>query len=90
MKEPTKKPKWEVWQPKPILKADAYAMQALVACKATEDQQRRVFEWLLAETRLRDETFVPGKPDVSDYLEGKRSIGLQINALINWKPPTGE
>ena len=65
-------------------RADAYAIKAVAKGKATEAQQRRAIDWIIrAAAMTYDETFVPGQPDLSDFLAGRRSVGLQVVKLIN-------
>ena len=41
-------------------------------------------QWIITvAARTYDETFVPGQSDLSDYLAGKRNVGLQLVKLIN-------
>lgn len=63
------------------------AVQALARGNASEDQQKRALEWIITGAAMTyQETFVPGEPDVSDYLAGRRNVGLQIVKLIHLKP----
>lgn len=63
---------------------DAYAIKAVANGTATEGQQQRAMQWIIqAAAMTYDETFVPGQPDVSGFLAGRRSVGLQIVKLIN-------
>lgn len=80
------RPKREIWQPVEFSPADAYAAKAVEAGKATPEQQTRFFSWLLTASRMRDEIFVPGQEDVRTYLLGRRSVGLQVAALLTWRP----
>ena len=85
---PTRKIKPGEWLP--FEPTDAYALRAVQAGTAEPHQQQRALEWILRATRLRDETFVADKPDVSAYLAGMRAVGLQIVACMNWKSKQGE
>lgn len=63
---------------------DALAIKAVAAGKASEAQQQRAMQWIIhAAAMTYDETFVPGRSDLSDFLQGRRSVGLQIVKLIN-------
>lgn len=63
---------------------DAYAIKAVANGTATEGQQQRAMQWIIhAAAMTYDETFVPSQPDVSDFLAGRRNVGLQIVKLIN-------
>lgn len=64
--------------------ADVAAIKAVAAGNASPDQQRRALKWVVHDVaRTYDETFVPGQPDSSDHLSGRRNVGLQIMKLVN-------
>lgn len=73
------------WAPRPFTEREAYAIQALETGTANEGQQQLALKWILQASRLRDETFVEGKDDVRLFLQGKRSVGLNIVEALNWK-----
>lgn len=74
----------EPWHPAPWDVATAQAVKALARGDATNDQQRRALDWIIKDAASTyDEPFVPGNPDISDYLCGRRSVGLQIVKLLN-------
>jgi hypothetical protein len=76
------KPAREPWHPANWEEQDAGAIQALSRGDATDAQQRRALEWIVhAACMTYDEPFVPGRPDVSDYLAGRMSVGRQIVKL---------
>ena len=52
----------------------------------TPAQAKQVLDCLERMTGGYGETFVPGQPDVSDYLQGRRSIWLQVVKLMKLKP----
>jgi hypothetical protein len=63
------------------------AVQALERGDATPEQQRMALEWIIIGAAMTyQETFVPGKADLSDYLAGRRNVGLQIVKLLKLKP----
>jgi len=67
-------------------KADMRAMQALADGTAGEYEQRRALNWIINHACLTyDEPFQAGRPDVSSYLLGRRSVGLAIIKLIKLK-----
>ena len=73
----------EPWHPADWDPADATALQALERGEADAEQQRRALRWIVnAAAMTYDEPFVPGKPDVSDYLAGRMSVGRQIVKLL--------
>lgn len=76
-------PAKELWRAEGASDSVRAAMKAMNTGEATGGQQQLFLEWLWAATRVRDEVFDPttGKADgrrVTDYLLGRRSIGLQI------------
>jgi hypothetical protein len=63
--------------------ADAAALQSVARGTASEAQQKRALDWVLTRAAMTyEETFVPGKPDMTGYLAGRRSVGLQIRKLL--------
>ena len=73
------------WEPHPLTKYDCYAVRALMEGKASEGQQRRIWELLFAMTGARDLEFRPGGEEgrrASDFASGKRFIGLQLAKII--------
>jgi hypothetical protein len=76
--------KTDQFAPARFSRYDALAIKAVAAGKASEGQQIRAMQWIIqAAARTYDETFVPGQSDLSDYLSGKRNVGLQLVKLIN-------
>jgi len=66
----------------PTLK-EARALQALSKGKASEQEQLLAFHWLLLKAcRSGDEVMVPGQPDATAYLAGRRSVCLQIGWVL--------
>jgi hypothetical protein len=73
----------EPWHPADWEPADATALQALERGEADAEQQKRALRWVVnAAAMTYDEPFVPGQPDVSDYLAGRMSVGRQIVKLL--------
>jgi hypothetical protein len=77
----------EVWYPVAFTPAEAQAAKAIERGEASPEMQRRFFDWLITACRMRDEIFVPGQEDVRTYLLGRRSVGLQIAELLQWREP---
>ena len=76
--------KTDQFAPARFSRYEALAIKAVAAGKASEAQQAAAMQWIItAAARTYDETFVPGQPDLSDYLAGKRNVGLQLVKLIN-------
>ena len=77
----TAKPR-ERWLPAEWELPDASALQALARGEADQHQQLRALKWIVeAACGTYEHTFVPGSPDQTQYLEGRRSAGLQIVKL---------
>lgn len=58
------------------------AIKALAAGNASPGQQRDALNWIILRAAMYgEETFATGKPDLSDYLAGRRSVALQIMVL---------
>lgn len=84
--------KRDSWLPAKLERGDVMAIKALAAGNANEGQQKRAIECILIDMcGIRDETFNPGltrdgrKVDgerVSTFLQGRRSVGLQIARCI--------
>ncbi len=72
----------ERWLPYEWEKHDAYCIQAMARGEATAEQQKHALALIvnnLADTY--GHTFVPGAHDQSDFLQGRRDVGLQIVKL---------
>lgn len=68
--------------------ADIYAIKALAVGKASETQQLRALKWIIESASMRtDQSFYPGDSHVTDFLEGRRSVGNQIVKLVNFALP---
>lgn len=62
------------------------AIQALGRGDANETQQRRALDWIVRQAAMTyDEPFIPDSARATDYLLGRRSVGLQIVKLLNTK-----
>lgn len=60
------------------------AIKALAKGNASPGQQQLALDWIIQGAAMTyQETMVPGQPDVSNYLAGRRSVGLQIVKLVN-------
>jgi hypothetical protein len=87
----------ERWLPAEWELADASALQAIARGDANATQQKRALSVIVEKLAgTYEHTFVPGAQDQTIYLEGRRSVGLQIvkllkvdlAALRNAKPAT--
>lgn len=73
----------ERWLPAEWELADAAAIQALARGDAEESQQKRALTVIVEKLAgTYEHTFVPGAQDQTTYLEGRRSVGLQIVKLL--------
>lgn len=74
----------ERWRPADWEVPDAAALQALARGDADEHAQRRALKWLIEKAAgVYEETFVPRETNTSDYLQGRRSVGLQAVKLLH-------
>jgi hypothetical protein len=81
------------WPWSPVTKfedADVFALQAIAAGNASAGQQQRALafirEAICEDRRL---SFMPGGEDgrrASDFAEGKRFVGIQIQRFLNMTP----
>jgi hypothetical protein len=77
----------EPHHPAPYETADIYAIQALARGEANKGQQLRALEWILDDVcGIRREQFHPESERVTDYLLGRRNVGLQIARLMQLRP----
>lgn len=66
---------------------EARAIHAFSKGEATQEQQKVFFRWLLQSAcRAGGEVLIPGQPDVSAYLAGRRSVSLQIGWVLGQQP----
>lgn len=71
------------WHPAEWEPADAGALQALFRGDAGPDQQKRALKWIIESAAMTyDEAFVPGQPDVSNFLLGRMNVGKQLVKLL--------
>lgn len=66
---------------------DAAAIKAVAAGNASPGQQKQALLWIMEEASgaWRD-SISPGQPDVSNYFIGRRSVALQITAVLRSRP----
>jgi hypothetical protein len=77
------KPMRERWLPAEWEKVDAAAIQALARGDADARLQQHALKVIVEKLAgTYEHTFVPGQGDTSTYLEGRRSVGLQIVKLV--------
>lgn len=73
----------ERWLPAAWELFDASALQALARGDADARAQQHALKVIVEKLAgAYEETFVPREPGTSDYLQGRRSVGLQIVKLL--------
>lgn len=73
----------ERWLPFEWEQPDAHCLQALQRGEADAQQQRRALDVIVNKLAgTYEETFVPRENETSSYLQGRRSVGLQIVKLL--------
>lgn len=73
----------QTFKPASYTDEDVAAVKAVAAGNASPGQQQRALDWIVNKAAMAfDETFVPGQTDLSDYLAGRRNVGLQIIKLV--------
>jgi hypothetical protein len=71
------------WLPAEWELPDAAAIQALARGDADAQQQQRALACVIEKLAgTYEHTFVPGAQDQTTYLEGRRSVGLQVVKLL--------
>ena len=87
MQQPKRRKPSELWTPVPFSADIAYAIQAMSNGEANDAQQKNLLDWLLTDaTQTYEEPFVPDNARVTDYLLGRRSVGLAITKHLNISP----
>lgn len=75
------------WHPPLYEVDDIHAVQALSNGEATPDQQQRALSWIINNASMTyDEPFDPESARATDYVLGRRSVGLAIVKLLKLKP----
>lgn len=74
------------WGPAEWDDDDARALKALQVGNASDTQQQRALAWIIQRACMTyDEPFQPDSERTTNYLLGRRSVGLQIVKLLNVK-----
>lgn len=77
-------PERTAWKEPPWELADAYALQALVAGKANEAQQKRALDYVIRVLAgTYDLAYRPESPRDTDFMLGRQFVGKQIVFLVN-------
>ncbi len=75
------------WHPPGYDARDVRAIQALARGEAGPDDQRRALDWIVHRAaQTYDEPFYAENARVTDYVLGRRSVGLALVKLIRLKP----
>lgn len=76
------KAKREPWHPAEWDLPVAVAIQALSRGEADRHQQVLALRWIVEAAGMGyDQSFVPGQADVSAFIEGRRSVAMQVVKL---------
>lgn len=74
------------WAPAEWDDDDAKALKSLQAGNASDVQQRRALKWIIERACMTyDEPFQPDSARATDFILGRRNVGLQIVKLLNVK-----
>lgn len=69
--------------PKAVPAKITYAIKALAAGTANDQQQMMALDWIIHLTGYYDLSFRPDSTRLSDFAEGKRYIGAQLVKEVN-------
>jgi len=85
--QPLKPKRKAIWHPVQLNTDAAYALQAMSRGEATDHQQKFVLDWLITDTcQTYEEPFTPDSVRVTDYVLGRRSVGLGIVKHLTISP----
>lgn len=74
------------WGPADWDEDDAKALKALQLGNANDVQQKRALRWIIERACMTyDEPFHPDSERVTNFILGRRNVGLQIVKLLNVK-----
>lgn len=81
----------KIFEPAKFTEEQAAAIRALAKGNASPGQQRDALLWIVDEACGNwGDGFSPGKPDVTTYMNGRRSVALQITAVLRSRPSKKE
>lgn len=74
-------------EPAPITDEQIAAVKAVANGNASAGQQKAALLWIMDEAcgAWRD-AMCPGRPDMTGYFNGRRSVALQISAVLRSRP----
>ena len=77
----------KLWHPPSYEAADVHAVQALARGEAGPAEQKRALDWIINRAaQTYEEPFFPDNARVTDYVLGRRSVGLALVKLVRLKP----
>jgi hypothetical protein len=78
-----KRPERKRWHTPQYDQQDVRAIQALAAGSADAWEQERALKWIIEQAcSCYDEPFRPGEQDATNYMLGRRSVGLAIIKMM--------
>lgn len=81
-----RKPERKPWHPATWDMSDARALQALAKGEAGPIEQKRALDWIVVHAaQTYDNPFDPDSARVTDYVLGRRAVGLEIVKLLKLK-----
>lgn len=81
----------KLYEPAKFSEEAAAAIRAVAKGNASPGQQRDALLWIMDEAcGTWGDGFVPGQPDVTAYMNGRRSVALQITAVLRSRPSKKE
>lgn len=76
-----------LWHPVPFNEKAAYGLQAMARGEMTPEQQKATLDWIIKEAaQTYEEPFIHDNARVTDYLLGRRSVGLAIVKHLTISP----
>jgi len=77
----------DLWKPVNFDETVAYALQAMAKGEAEDHQQKKVLDWIITEAcQTYEEPFDPENARATDYILGRRSVGLAIVKHLTTSP----
>ena len=81
-------------EPAPYDDADVFAVQALFNGRASEEQQKRAFNWIVEQAcKVRDLPWVAGGLEAqraTDFSCGRKYAGHQVLKMLELRPGAGK
>lgn len=81
----------KIYDPAKFTEEQAAALRAVAKGNASPGQQKTALLWIMEDAcGTWSDGFSPGKPDVTTYMDGRRSVALQITAVLRSRPSKKE